>query len=81
MVFSAVGRPKDHVARILLGRDVVFGNDLVEHRLALKVVRPFEKGVLNETALRIILNNTRTPDMNHSDLLAIVAACRAAAKP
>src|SRR6516164_8278041 len=43
---SAVGWPKDHVARTMLGRDVVFGKDVVEHRLALNVVRPFEKGVL-----------------------------------
>lgn len=43
---SAVGWPRDHVARAMLGRDVVFGNDLVEHRLALDIVRPFEKGVL-----------------------------------
>src|SRR5262249_31889445 len=46
VVFSAVGWPKDQVARSLLGRDLVFGKDLVEHRLALDVVRPFEKGVL-----------------------------------
>ncbi len=43
---TAVGWPKDHVARTLLGRDLVFGKDLVEHRLALDVVRPFEKGAL-----------------------------------
>ncbi len=42
---TAVGWPKDHFARTLLGREVVFGKDLVEHRLALNVVRPFEKGV------------------------------------
>jgi rod shape-determining protein MreB len=34
----------------MLGRDVVFGKDLVEHRLALTVVRPFEKGVLKYTS-------------------------------
>src|SRR5947209_11029686 len=45
VLHSAVGWPKDHFARTLLGRDVVFGKDLVEHRLALHVVRPFEKGV------------------------------------
>lgn len=45
-LLSAVGWPKDHFARTLLGRDVVFGKDLIEHRLALEVVRPFEKGVL-----------------------------------
>lgn len=46
VLFSAVGWPRDHVARAMLGRDVVFGNDLVEQRLALDIVRPFEKGVL-----------------------------------
>ena len=45
VLHSAVGWPKDHFARTLLGRDVVFGKDLIEHRLALHVVRPFEKGV------------------------------------
>jgi rod shape-determining protein MreB and related proteins len=43
---TAVGWPKDHIARTVLGRDIVFGPDLVEHRLALDVVRPFEKGIL-----------------------------------
>ncbi|HEY3787622.1 MAG TPA: hypothetical protein VGL71_02150, partial [Urbifossiella sp.] len=37
---TAVGWPKDHIARTMLGRDLVFGKDLVEHRLALDVVRP-----------------------------------------
>src|SRR4051794_2500689 len=43
---SSVGWPRDHIARTLLGRDVIFGKDVIEHRLALEVVRPFEKGVL-----------------------------------
>jgi rod shape-determining protein MreB len=43
---SAVGWPKDLIARTMLGRDVVFGKDLVDQRLALNIVRPFEKGVL-----------------------------------
>src|SRR5881398_840460 len=46
VVQSAVGWPKDHVARSLLGRDLVFGKDLIEHRLAVQIVRPFEKGAL-----------------------------------
>ncbi|NQV24861.1 MAG: rod shape-determining protein [Rhodopirellula sp.] len=45
-IFSAVGWPKDHVARAILGRDVVFGTDVVEKRLALKVCRPFQRGAL-----------------------------------
>lgn len=43
---TAVGWPKDHIARTMLGRDVIFGKDLADHRLALDVVRPFEKGAL-----------------------------------
>lgn len=43
---TAVGWPKDHIARTMLGRDVVFGKDIAEHRLALDVIRPFEKGIL-----------------------------------
>jgi rod shape-determining protein MreB len=46
VLLSAVGWPKDHIARTVMGRDVVFGKDIVEQRLALNVVRPFEKGVL-----------------------------------
>jgi rod shape-determining protein MreB and related proteins len=42
---SAVGWPKDHFAQDRFGSGVVFGKDLIEHRLALDVVRPFEKGV------------------------------------
>ena len=43
---TSVGWPKDHVARAMLGRDVVFGQDIVRQRLALEVVRPFERGTL-----------------------------------
>jgi rod shape-determining protein MreB len=46
VLFSAVGWPKDHVARTLLGRDVIFGDEVISERLALDVVRPFEKGCL-----------------------------------
>lgn len=49
VIQTAVGWPKDHISRAMLGRDVVFGKDLVEHRLALNVVRPFEKGMLKYT--------------------------------
>ncbi len=46
VLVSAVGWPKDDIARTVLGRDVVFGKDIADHRLALQVVRPFEKGTL-----------------------------------
>ena len=48
------------------------------------VIPPFKlytKGVLNEDALRIILNQVRKPDWNRADLNGIVAACRTAAPP
>lgn len=34
-------------------------------------------GLLNEAALELILNNSRTPQENRADLLAMVAGCRA----
>lgn len=48
--FSAVGWPKDPVAsKMLGGREVVFGKEAIEKRLALDFVRPFERGVLKYT--------------------------------
>ncbi len=38
------------------------------------------KGVLNEDALRIILNQVRMPDWNRADLNGLVAACRTATR-
>src|SRR5262249_17344843 len=49
VIYSAVGWPKDHVARAMLGGDLVFGKDIVDHRLALDLVRPFQRGVLKYT--------------------------------
>jgi rod shape-determining protein MreB and related proteins len=46
VVPSAVGWPKDHVARAMLGRDVIFGEEIWKQRLALDVVRPFRRGAL-----------------------------------
>jgi rod shape-determining protein MreB len=46
VVYSIVGWPRDPVSRKMLGKDVVFGNEAFQHRLALDTVRPFEKGAL-----------------------------------
>ena len=43
-------------------------------------IKIFDEGKLNEAALAVIMNNTRTPQMNYSDLMAIIAGCRAGEK-
>ena len=47
-MFSLVGYPKDHVARKLLGKDVLIGKEAAEKRLSLDFHRPLEKGVLKQ---------------------------------
>ena len=43
VVHSIVGWPKDPVSRKMLGKDIVFGNEAFQHRLALNVIRPFDR--------------------------------------
>lgn len=43
---SAVGRPKDRVARRALGKDILIGQEAIDNRLAVHFTKPFEKGVL-----------------------------------
>ncbi len=50
-----------------------------EEGLRMPPVRIYDKGVLNKGVLDIMLNNTRTPDMNRADLMALIAGCRTAA--
>ncbi len=40
-------------------------------------IKIYEQGELNKAALDLIMNNTRTPEMNFSDLMAIIAGSRA----
>lgn len=47
--------------------------------LRIPPVRIYDRGVLNTGVLDIMLNNTRTPDMNRADLMALIAGCRTAA--
>jgi N-methylhydantoinase B len=48
--------------------------------LRIPPIKLYEAGVLNKSALDLIMNNTRTPEMNYSDLMAILAGCRAGEK-
>ena len=43
-------------------------------------IKIYSAGQLNKGALDLIMNNTRTPEMNYSDLMAIIAGCRAGEK-
>lgn len=49
-VESVVGWAEDRVARSMLGKDVAVGAEAMENRRALKVVRPFRKGMLKYNA-------------------------------
>ncbi len=43
---SYVGFPKDAIAKKFFGRDIVFGEEAIEHRMSLELYKPLEKGVL-----------------------------------
>ena len=45
-VESYVGWPKDFVAKKMLGRAVLHGEEALRHRLSLELVRPLENGVI-----------------------------------
>jgi N-methylhydantoinase B len=49
-----------------------------EEGLRIPPVRIYDRGTLNQGVLDIMLNNTRTPDMNRSDLMALIAGCKLA---
>ena len=55
------------------GSQVADALSIWDEGLRIPPVKIIEQGVFNDTALKIILNNTRTPDMNRSDLMAIIA--------
>jgi N-methylhydantoinase B len=43
-------------------------------------VKLYDRGKLNRPLLDLALNNTRTPDMNESDLMSLIAGCKTAEK-
>lgn len=60
------------------GSQVADALSIWEEGLRIPPIKIVEGGNLNEAALAICLNNSRTPEMNRSDLLALIAGCRAA---
>lgn len=57
------------------GARTIFGEGL-----RIPVVKIFSQGKLQEDVVDLILNNTRQPEMNRADLMAIIAGCRAGEK-
>ncbi len=47
-VESYVGWPKDFIARKLIGKPILFGEEALDHRLSLDLCRPLERGVIKE---------------------------------
>ncbi|MDX1547447.1 MAG: MamK family actin-like protein [Rhodothermales bacterium] len=47
-VESYVGWPKDFVARKMLGKEILFGEEALKNRLSVQLVRPLENGVIRE---------------------------------
>lgn len=47
-VKSYVGWPRDFISAKVLGKDVLFGSEALEHRLSLDLYRPLERGVIKE---------------------------------
>ncbi len=45
--------------------------------LKIPPIKVYERGERNKAAIDLIMNNTRTPEMNYSDLMAIIAGSRA----
>ena len=50
MIETVVGKPKDPVARNMLGRDTLFGMDALKNKMACNIFRPLESGVAQDDA-------------------------------
>lgn len=51
-VESYVGWPRDFVARKMLGKSILFGEDALKNRMSVNLVRPLEYGVIREGTAR-----------------------------
>lgn len=46
---SIVGWPKDMIAKKMLKKDILFGDDAIRNRLSIKMSRPLKSGILKDT--------------------------------
>ena len=50
--YSYVGWPKDFIARRILKKDIVFGEEAIDNRLSVDLIRPLESGIIREGTQR-----------------------------
>ena len=60
------------------GSQVNEATSIWEEGLRIPPIKIIERGTLNEAALAVILNNTRTSETNRSDLMALIGGCQVA---
>ncbi|MFT7463347.1 MAG: rod shape-determining protein MreB [Pseudohongiellaceae bacterium] len=54
---SLIGYPKDVVSRKLLKREVLYGDEVIKHRLSLDVYRPLEHGCIKGTGNHVDIDD------------------------
>jgi rod shape-determining protein MreB len=75
-ISSHVGYPKDVVAKKLIGKDVLFGEEAVKHRLSCKFYRPLAAGVLKHS-----INSTEDLEGNKKAAADLIREIIRLAKP
>jgi N-methylhydantoinase B len=68
------------VGGVVPGSMAATARSIWDEGLRIPPIKIVEGGVLNTTALKVILTNSRTPEMNKADLFAIIAACKTGAQ-
>jgi rod shape-determining protein MreB len=81
-VESYVGWPKDFIARKVLGKPVLFGEEALENRLSLDIYRPLERGVIKDGSekseaavrelIRHLIETAKAEKNGHKQARAIV---------
>ena len=68
------------VGGVVPGSMAATAKSIWDEGLRIPPLKLFAGGELNTAVLKLILRNSRTPDMNEADLFAIIAACRTGAE-
>jgi len=71
--FSSIFGHMVDVGGMVPGSRPANAHTIWDEGLRVPPVRIYDRGKLNDGVLAIMLNNTRTPDMNRADLMALIA--------